>query len=63
MGDKKIKKIFTRKVAIYLREKGFEILDTEVNFKYPKYDVYLFEETPELIDALISYEPQPYRYN
>lgn len=49
------KKIFTRKLAIYLREKGFRILKTEVNFKYPQYDVFVFEDTPELLDAILEY--------
>ena len=50
------KKIFTRKLAVYLREHGFKIIGTEVNFKNPKFDVYLFEDTPELIQAILSYK-------
>jgi len=49
------KKIFTKKLAIYLREQGFRIIDTEVNFKYPKFDVYVFEDTPELTEAILRY--------
>lgn len=49
------KKIFTKKLAIYLRERGFKILGTEVNFKQPKFDVYIFEDTPELTEAILTY--------
>lgn len=50
-----MKKIFTRKLAVYLREQGFRIIGTEVNFKYPKFDVYVFEDTPELTKAILEY--------
>lgn len=49
------KKIFTRKLAVYLRERGFKIIGTEVNFKHPEYDVWLFENTPELTEAILMY--------
>ena len=49
------KKIFTKKLAVYLRQQGFRILATEVNYKYPKFDVYLFEDTPELTEAILAY--------
>lgn len=51
----KTKKIFTRRLAIYLREHGFKILGTEVNFKQPQFDVYIFEYTPELTEAILTY--------
>ena len=49
------KKIFTRKLAVYLRECGFKIIGTEVNFKHPEYDVWLFKNTPELTEAILMY--------
>lgn len=49
------KKIFTRKLAVYLRECGFKIVGTEVNFKHPEYDVWLFENTPKLTEAILMY--------
>ena len=52
----KKKLIYTKKLAIYLRNKGFRIIGTEVNYKYPQYDVYVFEETPELIETMLSYK-------
>jgi hypothetical protein len=50
------KKIFTRKLAVYLRKLGFKIISTEVNFKHPKFDVYIFEDTPELTKAILNYK-------
>lgn len=56
MEDKSMtKKIFTRKLAVYLRERGFKIVGTEVNFKHPEYDVWLFKNTPELTEAILMY--------
>lgn len=49
------KKIFTRKLAVLLRERGFKIIRTEVNFKMPRFDVYVFEDTPELTEAILDY--------
>lgn len=49
------KKIFTRKLAVYLRECGFKIVGTEVNFKHPQFDVWLFEDTPKLGQAILKY--------
>ena len=49
---KKIKKVFTRKLAVELRERGFDIIGTEPNMYKPQFDVYLFEDTPELQQAL-----------
>ena len=50
------KKIFTRKLAVYLRERGFRIIGTEPNRWHPQYDVFLFEETPELLEAMNNYK-------
>jgi hypothetical protein len=49
------KKIFSRKLAVYLREKGCRIISTEVNFKHPKFDVYIFEDNEKLQSALADY--------
>lgn len=48
------KQVFSKKIAIQLREQGFPILRTEVNKKYPKYDVYIFEATDEFLKAFSS---------
>lgn len=50
------KKIFTRKLAVYLRERGFKIIGKEVNRYNPEFDVYLFEDTPELRNAMNNYK-------
>lgn len=50
-----IKKIFSKQFAIYLRQKGFRIIGTEVNTYRPEWDVYLFEESEELNAAMLEY--------
>ena len=49
------KKIFSRKLAIYLREHGCKIIGTEVNKHKPNLDVYLFEDNNNLQRALAEY--------
>lgn len=49
------KKIFFRKLAIYLREHGCKIIGTEVNRHKPELDVYIFENNEKLQAALASY--------
>lgn len=49
------KKIFSRKLAIYLREHGCKIIDTEVNRHKPNLDVYIFEDNEMLQSALADY--------
>ena len=45
-------KVFTRRLAIKLRERGFQIVKTEVNSKKPEFDIYCFEDTEELRKAV-----------
>lgn len=45
-------KVFTRKLAIKLREQGFQIVNTVINSKKPQFDIYCFEDTPELRKAV-----------
>lgn len=49
------KKIFSRKLAIYLREHGCKIIGTEVNKHKPNLDVYIFEDNEVLQRALAEY--------
>lgn len=49
------KKVFSRKLAIYLRKKGCRIIGTEVNRHKPEFDVYIFEDNDKLKDALAEY--------
>lgn len=46
------KKIFSRKLAVELRRKGFQIVGTEPNTYKPQFDVYLFNDTAELKAAI-----------
>lgn len=50
--------IFSRKLAIYLRNKGFRILCTRPNNLYPQYDCYIFSNSPELQSAILSYKQE-----
>ena len=50
-----IKKIFSRKLALYLRERGCKIIGTEVNKHKPNLDVYLFEDGEKLQAELANY--------
>lgn len=44
-------RIYTRRIAVELRKKGFNIIKTEVNERFPQYDVYLFYDSPSLREA------------
>lgn len=46
---------YSAKLAGYLRKQGFKILGTRVNMKKPQYDIFLFEETKELLQAVDEY--------
>lgn len=46
--------IYTRWLAVELRRQGFPILRTEVNPNRPQFDCWVFEETAELISALLA---------
>lgn len=39
-------------IAAKLRQQGFKLLRTDVNPHKPQFDTYVFEETPELLEAL-----------
>lgn len=50
-----IKKVFSRRLAVFLREHGCKIVGTEVNFKRPEFDVWLFEDDERLREAFELY--------
>lgn len=50
--NQNFKKIYSRRLAIALRQKGFRIVGTEMNPKRPEFDVYLFIDTPQLREAM-----------
>lgn len=53
------KLIFTRKMALYLRQRGFQIIRTEPNWCKPQFDVYVFADTPALREAISDYSSNP----
>lgn len=46
---------YSANLAGYLRRNGFQIVETKVNLKKPQYDVFLFEDTPELREYVDAY--------
>lgn len=48
----KFKAVRKKKFACILKDKGFKMLGTRANRRYPEQDVYIFEKTPELQKAL-----------
>ena len=52
---KKTKRIFTKRLAVFLRQNGCKIIRTEVNFKKPEHDVYVFEDTDRLQDLIVEF--------
>lgn len=53
--NKRVKKVFSRRLAVFLREHGCKIVGTEVNFKRPEFDVWLFEDNDSLREAFALY--------
>lgn len=49
------KVIYSKRIAIKLRELGFQIKRTEVNWTKPQYDCYIFELTDQLQETLDKY--------
>lgn len=45
-----IKKVFTRKIAINLINKGFNCIGTETNKRYPWLQVYLFNDNQQFTE-------------
>lgn len=47
--------VYSKKLALLLRQKGFTILYTEPNRRWPQYDVYFFRD-----DAALQFELEQY---
>lgn len=45
-------RIYSRRIALELRRKGFKIIGTDINENFPQYNVYLFEDTEQLREEL-----------
>lgn len=57
MKDYKMyKQIFSLKLAGYLMMNGFPIKRIHHNLKVANKDVYLFEDTPELMQVMLKYK-------
>lgn len=48
----KTKRIYSKSVALELRKRGFKIIRTEPNEKYPQFDAYIFQSDNALENAL-----------
>lgn len=51
----KTKEIYSRKMAMYLRNKGFELVDMGVNPNRPDFSTFIFEDSPELRKEMFEY--------
>ena len=62
MKDYKMyKQIFSLRLAGYLMMNGFPIKRIHHNLKIKNRDVYLFEDTPELLQAMLEYRDITYK--
>lgn len=55
------KKIYTKKIAYELRLRGFKILRVEPNETKPEFDTWIFENTPDFIEALTEITKNNYK--
>ena len=46
------KEIYSKRVALALRQKGFKMIGTKPNIYKPQFDVYIFESSQELKKAI-----------
>jgi hypothetical protein len=52
METKKFYTIYTKRLAYELRERGFKIEKTGVNWNHPQFDTYIFRNSDELQKAI-----------
>lgn len=50
--ENKLYIIYMPRIAAALRDMGFKLIKTTANIKKPQYDVYWFEDTPQLRAAI-----------
>lgn len=55
METNKTKKIFSRKMAVFLRRHGCKIVGTEINPYKPEFDVWVFEDGKKLQAEIANY--------
>lgn len=44
--------IYSKWLAYELRKLGFKIIRMDINPNYPQYDIYVFENTPRLLQEM-----------
>lgn len=49
-----VKKIFTKKIALQLIKKGYDLIDMETNLKHKNLKVYVFKKTDSLMQELTN---------
>lgn len=52
MKNDGLTRIFTKRIAVELINKGFSLLDMEKNYKNDKLNVYIFKSSKELNETL-----------
>lgn len=55
MENQAVVPVYSKKLALLLRQKGFTILYTEPNRRWPQYDVYFFRDDAALQSELEQY--------
>lgn len=58
MENKKEKIIYTKKLALELRQQGFKLLRTGINENFPQYITYIFEDSAKLREVLANQKKQ-----
>lgn len=51
-NETNIQKIFSKRLALELRRRGFDIIKTEPNNYKPEFNVYIFKNSDELQQAI-----------
>lgn len=54
MTHTQIYRVYTRWLAVELRKMGFKIIGTDINESHPQFDVWLFNDTKELHEAILK---------
>ena len=47
--------IYSKNLATHLKEKGFKLIRSEINVKYPKYNVFIFQKDDTIEEVIKKY--------
>ena len=47
--------IYSKRLALVLRQQGFNLLRTGINENFPQFNTYIFEDNENLQDAINAY--------